>query len=176
MPFSLLTPPTPSETMKSGFCVFWFLFYGHTRGIWKILGQQSNPSCTCKLCRSCSNTGFSTHRAASATIRIPNPRRHSGNSLNCPLAVSSPRAGEGTLSLPDLIAPSRKASYRTGQALAADIAGHVRRAWSLRATPLPTLLLPPRPLLGNVPADIYVRPKSMPREGQQGCEALEAVA
>ena len=38
-----------------------FFFFGCTHGIWKFLGQESNPSCGCYLCQSCSNTGSLTH-------------------------------------------------------------------------------------------------------------------
>ena len=32
-----------------------YIFYGHTWGIWKFPGQGLNPSCSCDLCCSCSN-------------------------------------------------------------------------------------------------------------------------
>ena len=38
------------------FCFLFFFFFGHTRGIWKFLGQGSNLSCICNLYHSCSNT------------------------------------------------------------------------------------------------------------------------
>ena len=45
-----------SKTSFFCFLFYYFFFFGHTHGIWKLLGPQgSSPSCSCDLCHSCNN-------------------------------------------------------------------------------------------------------------------------
>ena len=47
-----------------------FFFFGYTQGIWKFLGQRSNPSHCCDLCSSCGNAGSLTY---CTIVRTPPP-------------------------------------------------------------------------------------------------------
>lgn len=60
------------------FFLIYFFFFSHPLSIWKFLGQESNPSWSCDLCHSCSNTASSTSTATSwiingATEGAPTP-------------------------------------------------------------------------------------------------------
>jgi len=35
-----------------------FLFFGHTRSMWKLPSHGSNPGCSCNLCHSYSNVDY----------------------------------------------------------------------------------------------------------------------
>ena len=69
------------------FCIF-FSFFSHTCSTWKFPGQELNPSCSCDLRHSCSNTRSLTHCAGlgiikpapTETIWIINSLYHSENS------------------------------------------------------------------------------------------------
>lgn len=45
------------------FCLFVFLLFCHSWGIWKFPRQSSNPSWSCKPCRGCGKAGPLTHCA-----------------------------------------------------------------------------------------------------------------
>ena len=45
--------------IEAFFCLF--VCFCLTCGIWKFLGQGSNPSCSCNPCHSCGNSRFLTH-------------------------------------------------------------------------------------------------------------------
>ena len=48
---------TDSEDTASGVSAFIIIIFGCTRGIWKFLGQGSNPSSSCDLRHSCGHPG-----------------------------------------------------------------------------------------------------------------------
>ena len=68
---------------------FWhndfFFFFGHTLSIWTFPGQGLNPSQSCKLHHSCSNTRSLTHCAGLGIKPMP-PQRQARSLTHCATA------------------------------------------------------------------------------------------
>ena len=65
-------------------CIFYF-FFDYAHGIWKFLSQGSNPSCSCNVHHSCSNTQSLTHSAGPG-IEATHCRDNTGYLTNCATA------------------------------------------------------------------------------------------
>ena len=70
------------------FVCFVFSLFGHTHSIWKFPGQGSNPSQSCNLHHSCSNTRPLTH-CAGPGIKLAPPQRQATSLIHC-ITVGTP--------------------------------------------------------------------------------------